>query len=435
MIFLAVLAALACLVLAVIVMISLRRIVAPNEVHIVQSGNATTSYGKDTSHGNTYYEWPAWVPLFGITKTILPVSVFDITLKNYEAYDQGRVPFVVDVVGFFRIQDTNLAAQRVQQFSELEEQLTAVTQGAIRTVLASHDIDSIMTDRSKFGVAFTSEVEEQLKNWGVVPVKNLELMDIRDTTGNDSIHSIMQKKKSLIASQSRIEVAKNEQDAKVAEINANQAAEMQRQIALEAVGTRTAQKDQTIGIATQKSQQAVQEESRVTKEKEMAVIGVAQRQQAAITKDVQITQAEQTKQVTILKAEGELESQKKAAEAVQIAGIAEAEAEKAKQLAPVQAQITLAKEIGENAGYQKYLINLREIEANQAVGVAQAGALEKADVKVIANTGTPAAGIASVRDLFSANGGQQIGAMLEGLANTDHGKAVLDIFSGGKKSA
>src|SRR4051812_11268025 len=107
-------------VINIIIAIMLRRVVAPNEVHIVQSSKATTSYGKDTKNGNTYYEWPSWIPVIGVTKTMLPVSVFDLNLHAYEAYDRGRLPFVVDIVAFFRISDSNLAAQRVANFDELK---------------------------------------------------------------------------------------------------------------------------------------------------------------------------------------------------------------------------------------------------------------------------------------------------------------------------
>ena len=95
-----------------------RRVVATNEVHIIQSAKNTISYGKDTGNGNTYYEWPSWIPIFGVTKIILPVSVFDINLNSYEAYDKGRVPFIVDITAFFRIKDSNVAAQRVANFEE-----------------------------------------------------------------------------------------------------------------------------------------------------------------------------------------------------------------------------------------------------------------------------------------------------------------------------
>lgn len=113
----------------------LRRVVPTNEVHIIQSRKTTKSYGKDTPNGNSYYQWPSWIPIIGITKVKLPVSIFDIDLHAYEAYDKGRLPFVVDVKSFFRITDSNIAAQRVFSTGELVEQLKAVVQGAVRTIL------------------------------------------------------------------------------------------------------------------------------------------------------------------------------------------------------------------------------------------------------------------------------------------------------------
>ena len=54
-------------VLFIIVPLFFRRIVETNEVHIVQSARKTTSYGKDTGNGNSYYEFPSWVPALGVT--------------------------------------------------------------------------------------------------------------------------------------------------------------------------------------------------------------------------------------------------------------------------------------------------------------------------------------------------------------------------------
>lgn len=428
--------AIAFIIVLILVAMSFRQVVPTNEVHIVQSSSKTTSYGKDTKNGNVYYRWPEWLPLLGITSVRLPVSVFQIDLKAYDAYDTGRVPFEVDVVAFFRVEDSNLCAQRVTNFAELQTQLTMIVRGSVRTVLAAHDIDRIMLERSTFGDAFTKEVETQLKNWGVTPVKNIELMDIRDGGQNMVIHNIMQKKKSLIEMQSRSEVAENMKNAQVAEINANRDALSQKQMAEQAVGIQTVEKEKQVQLATQAANQSIKEQERVTKEKEMAVLRVAQVQQAEIDKNVNLVKADQAKQVNILTAEGEkqqfilhaegnLESQKREAEGTVLVGNAKAEAEKAMQLAPVQAQITLAKEIGQNEGYQKYLITIRTVEANQAVGIEQAKALEKSDIKIIANTGDPVAGIGSVRDLFSSKGGQSVGAMLEGLANSEQGAKVI----------
>lgn len=416
-----------CLIaLTVVIALFLRRVVPTNEVHIVQSTKHTRSYGKDTPNGNTYYEWPSWLPVIGITKIVMPVSVFDLHLTAYEAYDVGRVPFVVDIVAFFRISDSNMAAQRVESFKELEAQLLSIVQGAVRTILASHDIDRIMLERSVYGEQFTQAVQDQLTSWGVVPVKSIELMDIRDAAESQVVFNIMEKKKSLIEMQSRQEVAENLKNAEIAEIDARRERDIRDEQAQQAVGERTAEKVKMVGIANEQAQQDIKEQQRVTKEKEMAVIKVNDVKRAEITKDMNVVKADEDKQTTILRAEGDLEAKKKEAEGIKVEGDALAEAEKAMQLAPVQAQIALAKEIGENEGYQTYLLGVENISAYRDVGLEQAQALTAADVKIIANTGEPVQGVANVMDLFSAKGGTELGAMLEGLAQTEYGKGALN---------
>lgn len=417
--------------------LSLRRVVATNEVHIVQSAKQTKSYGKDTDHGNTYYEWPSWIPVLGVSKITLPVSVFDLDLNAYEAYDKGRLPFVVDVKSFFRITDSNVAAQRVASFQELKEQLHAIVQGAVRTILASSDIEAIMQGRSVYGEQFTKEVSEQLSNWGVNTVKNIELMDIRDSKDSQVIQNIMSKKKSAIEMESRTVVAENMRRAQIAEIEAKREVDMQNQQALETVGRRTAEKEKAVGIATELAHQEITEQQRTTKEKEMAVIKVAEVKQAEITKEVTVVQAQQQKETAVIRAEGErqqtvliaegkLEEQKRNAEGITVTGAAQAEAKKLMELAPVQAQIALAQEIGDNKGYQEYLITIRQVEANEKIGIEQSQALKAADVKIITNSGSPVAGMDSVMDLFSSKGGTNVAAMLEALAQTRNGKALLD---------
>ena len=440
---------------AIVIAMFLRRVVPTNEVHIVQSGKSTVSYGKDHSSGNTYYEWPAWIPLVGIVKIVLPVSVFDEDLESYEAYDKGRLPFVVDVKAFFRITDSNVAAQRVSSFDELRNQLRAILQGAVRTILASADIEEIMQGRSQFGEQFTKEVEAQLTNWGVSTVKNIELMDIRDSTSSHVIKNIMEKKKSLIEMQSRIEVAENIKRANIAEIDAKRETDIQLQDALQKVGARTAEKEKEVGIANELAQQSIKEQARATVEKELAISRVKDVTQAEISKSVQIVKANQDKETaainkdmalirasqeketkilvaegekttTILSAEGHLESKKRESEGIAVEGTAKAEAEKAMQLAPVQAQIVLAKEIGNNDAYQKYLVTIEQIKANQYVGIEQAKAISHADLRIIANSGTVENGMKSLMDIFSSAGGTQVGAMLEGFSQTEQGQKLME---------
>ncbi len=427
--------------------VALRRVVPVNEVHIVQTRKNTISYGKGFE-SNTYYEWPSWIPLIGLTKIMLPVSNFAIDLPDYAAYDKERVPFLVHVMAFFRINDSNTAAQRVASFDELKGQLTAIVQGAVRTVLAGHEIDQIVLDRSRFGEAFTKEVAPQLGSWGVEAIKNIELMDIRDSKDSDVIHNIMAKRTSGIERESRLVVADNTRQAEMAEIAAKREVDMSKQLALEQVGLRTAEKDKNVGVANEQAAQEVKVQQRETAAREMDVVQVKSVRAAEINRDVQVITADQNKKVavvdaeatkqvaiveaegakqqTVLVAEGKLEAAKRNAEGIAVEGAAKGSAETAILMAPVDAQIKLAEKIGSDQGYQNYLLGIRNIEATQAVGVAQAEALKNADIKVISNAGTPAKGLSTVMDLFSAGGGTGVASMLEGMAQSDEGKKLLD---------
>lgn len=411
---------------AVILIPKVFRVVVPvNEVHIVQSSKKTVSYGKDTENGNVYYKWSSWMPFIGVEIIVLPTSVFDIDLLGYEAYDKGRLPFHVDVKAFFRISDSNTAAARVSSFKELTNQLTAVVQGAIRAVLANSDIDEIMQGRSKFGEEFTAEVRTQLQHWGVEPVKNIELMDIRDSKNSTVIQNIMKKRESFIDMESRKEVANNKKIAETAEIEAKREIDLQKQEAIQQVGTRTAEAERLVALANEKKNQEISEVAKLSVEKKLEVEKIKQLKEADIAKQVAITTAEAKLEATKKEAEASLEKSKKDSEGLRLAGEASAYAKKMEQMAPVEAQLALAKEIGSNKDYQSYLIELKKMEALRDIGVNQAEALKQAEIKIIANTGDASSGINSITDLFSSKGGSQVGAMLEGFANTDVGKEAL----------
>lgn len=416
-------------ILTLIIMLMFRTVVPTNDMHVVQSSKKTMSYGKDQPHGNVYYDWPACLPLIGIETIKLNVSVFNVSLDEYAAYDKGRVPFVVDIMAFFRITDPNLAAQRVLSQKELMSQLKSILQGSVRAILAQSEIEEILEGRGKFGEMFTQEVDTNLQQWGVQTVKCIELMDIRDTQGSQVIANIMAKKKSLIEMESRIEVAKNQQAAQEAEILAQQI-----------VGQKSAEKEKQIGIAAEQAKQEIKEQAKLTAEKEMSIQKVNEVRQAEIERDVAVVAADKSKQTSIINAEGQkqqailvadgnLEAAKRNAEGIKVEGEAKGAAEQALLMAPVNSQVTLAKEIGENQGYQTYLVSIRQIEAQQMVGIEQAKALSNADVKVISNTGDTISGVDKVMDLFSSKGGLAVGSMLESMSQTPVGKSVLDKFT------
>ena len=425
-----------------------RRVVPTNMVHIVQSSKKTISYGRGREAGNTYYEIPSFVPFLGVTVTQFPESIFDISLRDYEAYDTGRLPFVVDIKAFFRIADSQIAAQRVANFSELQNQLMGVLQGAVRGILGNNKLENIMQDRSNLGEQFTKEVNDQLQEWGVTTAKMIEFMDIRDSSGSQVIQNMMAKEKSRIEKESRVTVADNIREAEMKEIEAKREIALTRTQAEQQVGIRQAEAEKEVGIAKEKSNQQVQTEAKITTEKVMEVQKVQNVKQAEIDKEVAIVKANEQKQVQVVNAQatkeaqiikaqaekeatvqiadGNLQATLKQAEGIQAEGLAKAEAEKAILLAPVNAQITLATEIGSNENYQKYLIEIRKVEATENVGKEMAGAMKTADLKIIANSGDVQSGVGKLADVFSPAGGTSIAGMLTALSQTEEGQALVN---------
>ena len=407
----------------------LRRVVPTNMVHIVQSSNTTTPYGRGKAKGNTYYEWPSWVPFIGVSVTTFPESIFQVSLTNYEAYDTARLPFIVDITAFFRVDSAETAAQRVSSFDELHSQLQEVLQGSVRRILATNYLEDIMKERSKLGDEFTKEVQTNIAEWGVLPVKMIEFMDLRDSSKGNVIADIMAKEQSRIEKESRTTVAENRKEAELKEIDAKQQVDVQKQQAEQQVGMRTAEKDKQVGIAKEQANQDIQEQTKITAEKLMAVKLVEEEKQAEIKKKVAVINAEEVAEVNIKIADGEKKSAELRATAIVAVGNAEAEAEKAMLMAPVDTQISLAKEIGENVGYQKYLITIEQVKVSKDVGMEMAKALQQADIKVIANGTDPQSGLNSAINMFGSSGaktGMDLNGLLSTLGASEEGSNLLN---------
>ena len=455
--------------------LTLRRIVPPNMVHIVQRGNKTVSYGVE-KRSNVYYKFPAWMPKLGIIVRELPVSNFDIELKSYSAYDIKRVPFVVDIKAFFHIEDTNTAANKIASFEDLRNQLLDIVRGAVRSILANSDLEQIMEKRSIFGKQFTDAVKEDLTHWGVTAVKSIELMDVRDEEGEQVIQQIMKKRKSEIEKESRIEVAINHQLAEEAELEATKKVSVKRadteresgQALAEsrkAVGIADAGAMKESGIAEQESMAAISMAAQSSKEEEMKVIRVSTIRQAEIDKDAAIVAQNQRKEQTIIAADGEkyrieidadarLIAKKKDAEGIKEVGIADAsvidaqgsaeakviqakglaaaEGEKASNLASVIAQTELAEKVGENLPYQNYLVRLESVKVAGEVGKVQytslATALKDADLKLLVNSGDVESGMSKISDIFSSKGGAQLNGLMESLGQTEEGQGLMSLL-------
>lgn len=323
-----------------------------------------------------------------------------------------------------------------------------------------------MEERSVFGEQFTKSVNEDLKNWGVASIKNIELMDVRDASGSHVIKQIMAKRMSAIDMESRTEVAQNRRTAEEAELEAQKNIDVKAAQTVREAGEAKAKSNQAIGIANadalkasgiaeQNSISDIAKAERATAEQQMEVLKVQQVKQAEIDKEKEIIMADMEKRKIEIQAEASkydvetnakavLEAKKNDAEGIAAVGRAEAtviaakgestaSALKLEQLASVTAQTELAKEIGSNQEYQDYLIRVKTVDKDEIVEVkkaeAMAEALGKADLKILANSGDVQSGMNSFADILSSKGGSQINGLLESMKQTDEGKGLLNMLN------
>ncbi len=426
------------IVLVMILAASWRVVVPANEVHIVQRNKTSTAYGSGMEPGNVYWKFPYWIPVIGTSVSKQPLAIFQIDLDEYEAYDLEKVPFAVDVISFFQIEEPIEVAKRASDGAALKDQLHNVLRGSVRKVLSSLEINAIMSTRSALNAEFLAEVTYQVKAWGV-KVLSIEFVDIHDAPDTHVITDIMNRKKSKIEKESRMEVAENMRDATVKEIDSKQIAEVRAVEAQQMVEVRNTERGRLVGIAQQKANQEIKEEEQKTQEKMIAVQRTAVVGQANYEKEKKVVEMEAVADSRIIESKGAAESQKIAAEGYKSAQLlkAEGDAKLINETGSAEADVIEKKAVAVATGQLKQAEALAKIQkeglqaqlgekailAHQAIGVAMAAAYGNADIKAILTQG---GGIDSLGDLLSAPGGAKLGSFIDAIKKVTGGENVLE---------
>lgn len=389
----------------ILTIISWRVVVPTDEYHIIQSANKTIEYGRGKPAGNVYYNVPSFIPKFGITRKVMSAVIFDVMINRYEAFDKGRVPFYVDIAGFFRIEDASVASQKVSSLEELHQQLQAIVASVARTILAKMDINEVLESRAELGDMFMSEISQNIAAFGLVCTKNVELMKIYDVENSSIISNIQKKRESEIDRDAKIAIAQNIQKAESEKIEAARIVALKEAQKQEEVGKKQAEAYREIELAEEKRKQDVQEAMKLSAEKELAVKKVQEVQLAEIAKQKKIIEEEQAKQVKIIQAEAQAQElrelalgRKEAAENdatavkvraeaeaefIQKKALAEAEGEAKKKEATIADQVALMDKMEKNKEYAAYLQAIKAIEMYGKAEQLKAEALSKADIKFL----------------------------------------------------
>jgi len=375
-----------------------RRVVPRHEAHVVIKRKKVVVYSGTAEiegiRGTTYYYFPSWVPWVGMDVTQVPLSVLELRVPEMVTFAARTARFTLTASVFVRVTDPLKSAQRWPGRS-VDDFVTGVKElmeNAIRNTTTAFAAEDIIEKKDEIASKLQHALSADMDEYGCI-ITNVGIVDITDAPDNSVISDIARKREAEINSESRQIVAVKEREARVVEAENTQASEMRESQAAEAIGVRNREKEQRVFV----SQQKVATE-------EMEVERIRKVRAAEIERDAAIERAQGERQSVILKREAE-------GEGTRIIGLAEAEVTRSKGMAEAEAISKRAEALNR---LQEAGRSFRNIEKDEKVGLELAKALQHADLKLV-STGK----VDSFLDLFSANGGANLGAFMSSLRQVE----------------
>ena len=334
------------------------KVAGPNEAYIITGRKGSPVKNPET--GEVSHDMSGQKVVMGASVFVLPfvqkLHVMDLSSRRISVSIRGAVSSQgikadLDGVAVVKVggnEDAIRAASQrfLTQQTEVDTFTTEVLAGSLRAIVGRLTVEEIIKDRATFASAVAEEAETSLTNQGLT-LDTFQLQDI-------------QAEGSYLNDLGRPEAARVEQEAKIAEARANQAAEEERLRAEEAVAIQQRQlqlKQAEIKAETDEAQaqaaaagplreaarsREVIQEQELVAEREAALRDRqldAEVRKPADAERYRIEQeAEARKNSAIFDAEAEKARRARMAEAVELEGRAEAEAIRAKGEAEAEAR-------------------------------------------------------------------------------------------------
>jgi flotillin len=354
----AIIGAVTLLILVAYLIVQRIKVAGPNEAYIITGRKGSPVKNPET--GDVSHDMSGQKVVMGASVFVLPfvqkLHVMDLSSRRISVSIRGAVSSQgikadLDGVAVVKVGGTEdairAASQRfLTQQSEVDTFTTEVLAGSLRAIVGRLTVEEIIKDRATFASAVAEEAETSLTNQGLT-LDTFQLQDI-------------QAEGTYLNDLGRPEAARVEQDAKIAEAKAGQAAEEERLRAEEAIAIQNRQlelKQAEIKAETDEAQaqaaaagplreaarnREVIEEKELVAEREASLrdrqLDAEIRKPADAARYKVEQEAEGQKNAAIFEADAEKARRARMAEAVELEGRADAEAIRAKGEAEAEAR-------------------------------------------------------------------------------------------------
>lgn len=114
---------------------------------------------------------------YGIDRAIYAdLRVATIDVSGQDIITKDNVPVSINAVVYFQVSDPYMALMNVENFKQAT---TLLAQTLLRSVLGSHELDDMLSERDKLGKVLKDELDKLTEPWGVgviaVEIKSVDL--------------------------------------------------------------------------------------------------------------------------------------------------------------------------------------------------------------------------------------------------------------------
>jgi len=114
---------------------------------------------------------------FGIDRTLyVDLRVATIDVSGQDIITKDNVPVSINAVVYFQVSNPEMAVLNVENFRQAT---TLLAQTLLRSVLGSHELDDMLSEREKLSKVLKEELDKSTESWGVrvvtVEIKSVDL--------------------------------------------------------------------------------------------------------------------------------------------------------------------------------------------------------------------------------------------------------------------
>lgn len=145
---------------------------------------------------------------------IVDLRIITADIPRQEVITKDNIPVIANTVVFFKVEKPADAIIKIENYRYAVQQYT---QTALRDVLSSMELDSVLTEREKVATAIRKIVDAETEEWGIdiksIKLQEIELPDMMKRAMAAQAEAEREKRAAIIGAEGELEAAENLQKA------------------------------------------------------------------------------------------------------------------------------------------------------------------------------------------------------------------------------